>query len=72
MADIFLSMVISWYGLPECIINDHVPHFHGYFRDMLLSLLDMKLTFGMASHPQTNGMAEAKNYTIEQLLLIHA
>ena len=45
MADRFLSMVISQYKLPECIMSDHDPHFHGYFCDELMSFLDVTLTF---------------------------
>ena len=32
----------------------------------------MTLIFTMALHPQTNGMDEVKNLTVEQLLHIHA
>ena len=72
MADKFLSTVVSQYGLPECIMSDHDCQFCGHFWDELMSLLDMTLTFSIASHPQTNGIAEVMNYTMEQLLQIHA
>ena len=65
IADRFLSMVVSQHGLPECIMSNHDLHFHGHFWEELMSLLDTTLTFSMASHPQTDGMAEVTNHTIE-------
>ena len=65
IADKFLSMVVSQHGLPECIMSDHDPRFCGHFWEELMSLLDMMLTFSTASHPQTDGMAEVTNHTME-------
>ena len=65
IADKFLSMVVSQHGLPECITRDHDPRFCGHFWEELMSLLDMILKFSMASHPQTDRMAEVTNRTIE-------
>ena len=65
IADKFLSMVVSQHGLPECITSDHDPCFCGHFWEELMSLLDMTLTFSMALHPQTDGMAEVTNCTME-------
>ena len=65
MADKFLSTVVSQYELPECITSDHDFHFCGHFWDELISLLDMILTFSMALHNQTDGMAEVTNCTVE-------
>ena len=65
VADKFLSMVVSQHGFPECITSDRDPRFCGHFWEELMSLLDTMLTFIMASHPQTDGMAEVMNHTIE-------
>ena len=65
MADKLLSMVVSQHRLPECIISDCDPHFCGHFWDKSMSLLDMTLTFSIALHPQTDGMAEVTNHTME-------
>ena len=61
----FLSMVVSQHGPPECITSDYDPCFHGHFWEELMSLLDMMLTFSTALHPQTDGMAEVMNHTME-------
>ena len=65
VADKFLSTVISQHGLPECITSNRDPHFHGHFWEELMTLLDTTLTFSMDLHPQTDGMAEVTNYTME-------
>ena len=65
IGDKFLSMVVSQHGLPDCITSDHDPHFRGHFWEELMSLLDMTLTLSMALHPQTDGMAEVTNHSME-------
>ena len=61
----FISIVVSQHRLPECIMSDHDPRFRGHFWEELMSLLDTTLTFSTASHPQTDGMAEVTNRTME-------
>ena len=61
----FLSMLVSQHGLLEWITIDHDPHFHGHLWDKLISLLDIKLTFSMILHSQTDGIAEVTNYTVK-------
>ena len=51
IADKFLSIVVIQHGLLEYIMIGHYPQFHGQFRDELMSLLDMTLTFSTVSHP---------------------
>ena len=63
--DIFLSIVVSQHRLPKCTMSDYDPHFHGHFWEELMSLLEMVLIFSMASHYQTDGMAEVVNHTME-------
>ena len=65
MANNFLSTAVSQHGLPESITSDHDPCFHGHLRDELMSLLDTILTFNMALYPQTDGIAEVTNHTME-------
>ena len=60
-----LRIVVSQHGLLECITSNHDPCFCGHFWEELMSLLDITLTFSMASHPQTDGMAEVRNRTME-------
>ena len=61
----FVTMVVSWHGLPEYIMSNYDPHFCGHFWDELMFLLNMTLTFSMASYPQTDRIAEVMNYTMK-------
>ena len=65
MANKFLNMVVGQHRLLECITSDCDPEFCGHFWDELISLLDITLTFSIAWHPQTDGIAELINHTIE-------
>ena len=67
VAEKFLSMVVSQHRLPEYIMIDCDLHFSGHFWDDLMSLLHMTLTYRTASHPQTDGIAEVPNCTMEKL-----
>ena len=60
-----LSIVVSQYGLPECITSSPDSRFCGHLWDKLMSFLDMTLTLSMASHPYTDGIAEVTNYIME-------
>ena len=64
--------MVSQQSLPKYITSDYDPQFCGHFWDVLVSLLDTILTLSIALKPQTNGMAEVTNHTMEQLLHIHA
>ena len=65
VADKFLNTVVSQHRLLEWITSDHDPHFFGHFWEKLMSLLDTTLIFSMALHPQTDGIAEVMNHTME-------
>ena len=58
-------MVVSQHGLPKCIMSNRDPCFRGHFWEELMSLLDMTLTFSMASHLQADGIAEITNRAME-------
>ena len=58
-------MVVNEQELPECIMSDHDPCFCSHFWEELMSLLNMILTFSMALHSQTDGIAEVINCTME-------
>ena len=61
-------MVVSQHRLLEYIISDHDTHFCDQFWDELIPFLETSLTFSIASYPQTGGIAEVMDHTIEHLL----
>ena len=61
----FRSTIVSHHRLSNCTTSNHKPSFCAHFWDKLMSLLDITLTFSMASHPQIDRMAKVTNYTIE-------
>ena len=65
MAARFLSMVVSMHRLLECITSHRDPHFFGHFWDEFMFILDIILTFIIASHPQTDRIAKVMNCTME-------
>ena len=71
MAEKILRIVVTHHGLLECIKNECDTQFCGHFWDELMFLFDNMLTFIMAPHPQTDGIAEVMNHTMEQVLYIH-
>ena len=68
MVDKFLSMVVSQYEFPKCIISGHDCQICGHFWDELMPLLEITLTFSMALHPHTNSIAKVINHAVEYLL----
>ena len=67
----FPSKVASQHGYPTALQMAVTPNFV-VTSDELMSLLDTTLTFSIALYPQTNGITEVTNYTMEELLYIHA
>ena len=61
----FFSCVVSVYGLPRSITSDRDPRFTGKFWRELMKQLHTNLHFSTAYHPQTDGMAEVTNRTLE-------
>ena len=73
VARIFWARVGSLHGIPRCIYSDRDVRFTGGFWRSLWSRLGTELRFSTAHHPQTQGLVERTNQTIEQVLrcLIH-
>ena len=73
VAWLYWAKVGSLHGLPRCIHNDRDVRFTGGFWRSLWSRMGTELRFSTAHHPQTQGLVERTNQTIEQVLrcLIH-
>jgi hypothetical protein len=72
LAQLYLQHVFSKHGLPERIISDRGSEFTSRFWRAIGSLLDIKLDFSTAYHPETDGQTERTNQTLEQYLRMYA
>ena len=67
-ARLFFEHVFTRYGMPTSIVSDRDPRFTGNFWQHLYKCLGTKLRMSSAYHPQTDGLTERMNRTVEQML----
>ncbi|MBW0499624.1 hypothetical protein O181_039339 [Austropuccinia psidii MF-1] len=65
---LFWNNIISTCGVPKIIISDRDPKFTSEFWTNLYDMLDIKLAFSTAYHPQTDGLAERMIQTMEDII----
>ena len=68
LADLVVTNVFRYHGLPRTIISDRDPRTTSNFWRALLSTLGTKLRVSTAFHPQTDGQTERANRTLEEML----
>ena len=68
LAWIFLARIFIYHGMPESIISDRGTTFISAFWKEFTSLLQTRLNFSTAHHPQTDGLTERTNQTLETYL----
>jgi hypothetical protein len=73
VATLYWSRIGSLHGVPKAIHSDRDVRFTGSFWRALWRNLGTDLRFSTAFHPQTQGLVERTNQTVEQVLryLIH-
>ena len=67
-AQAFIKEIIRLHGVPANIVSDRGVQFTSRFWRSLCKALDIELSFSSAYHPQTNGLTERTNQTLEQYL----
>ena len=67
-ANLFLKIVFCKHGLPSKIISDRGPQFVAMFWENLFALAGVKCSKTSAFHPQSNGLSERTNQSLEQYL----
>lgn len=70
-AQLFLHRVYLAHGLPQVIISDRDPRFTSHFWKAIHQALGTKLCLSTAFHPQTDGVTERANQTVEDFLRVH-
>ncbi len=68
VADCIVKRWIAHHGIPIRIHSDNVPEFRGHVITQLKKMLSMKGTFTMPYRPQSNGLCERMNQTIENII----
>ncbi|XP_063800275.1 uncharacterized protein LOC134968692, partial [Pseudophryne corroboree] len=71
LAQVFIQEIFRLHGLPEEIISDRGVQFTAKFWRSLCQVLQVKLKFSTAYHPQTNGQTERVNQDLEAFLRIY-
>jgi hypothetical protein len=71
VAKLFFDTVFRLHGLPKVILSDRDAKFTGNFWGALFKLCDTRLAMSTAFHPQTDGLTERSNRTLENMLRIY-
>ena len=67
-ADLFIDYCYRLHGVPKVIVSDRDPRFVGKFWQSFMRKLNTKLNMSTARHPQTDGLTERVNETMQILL----
>ncbi|GBG82058.1 hypothetical protein CBR_g34338 [Chara braunii] len=68
VVDIVFDRVVRDHGLPLSIISDCDPRFTSRFWPRLHEVYSTQLHFSLSYHPQTDGLTEVTNRTLENIL----
>jgi transposase InsO family protein len=68
MAELYIARIVCLHGVPKKILSDRGTQFTSKFWERLQDLMDDKLNFSSAYHPQTDGQTERVNQVLEDML----
>ncbi|TPX31446.1 hypothetical protein SeLEV6574_g08536 [Synchytrium endobioticum] len=67
-ARLYFENVFKYHGIPKTIVSDRDPRFTSEFWTSLHELMGIKLAMSTANHPQTDGMTERTQRTLQLYL----
>lgn len=68
LADLLLTLVFQYYGVPEELISDCGPQITSKVFHSLCSSLNVTLSITLVRHPQSNGIADRTNHEVQKML----
>ena len=68
LAELYFARVVCLHGVPKKIVSDRGTQFTSQFWKKLHELMDTRLNFSSAYHPQTDGQTERINQILEDML----
>jgi transposase InsO family protein len=68
LAEIYMDRIVCLHGVPKKIVSDRGSQFTSRFWKSFHENMDMKLSFSLAYHPQTDGQTERTNQVLEDML----
>jgi hypothetical protein len=72
LVELYISRIVCLHGVPKKIISDRGSQLTSRFWEQLHDLLDTKLRFSTAYHPQIDGQTERTNQVLEDMLRAYA
>jgi len=72
IAEFFFKNVVTYFGLPEDVVNDRDARFTSRFWTSLFNMMGSELKFSSANHPQIDGQTERVNALLEEYLKHYA
>jgi hypothetical protein len=68
LAELYIARIVCLHRVPKKIVSDQGTQLTSKFWEKLHELMDTKLNFSSAYHPQTDGQTERVNQVLEDML----
>jgi transposase InsO family protein len=72
LAELYIARIVCLHGVPKKIVSDRGTQFTSRFWEKQHEVIDTRLNFSSAYHPQTDGQTERVNQILEDMLRVCA